>query len=63
MTACGYAVWGQPAAIGQTEPCCRGLCGMIGIWGIELRGRNSFSQVVSPPVNILSPPDPKHDII
>ena len=62
MTACGYAVWGQSAAIEQTK-LCRGLCGMIGIWGIELRGRNSFSQVVSPPVNILARPDPKHDII
>ena len=43
----GFAVWGQPAAIEHAEP-CRGLCGIIGVSSIELRGRNLSSQVSVP---------------
>ena len=57
-TSCGATAWGNPSRWGRTESCC-GLCGMSGIIGIgrvELHGRNPSSQVVSPPVNILSRP-------
>ena len=62
MTPGDLRYGGNPATMNQTtEPRC-GLCDTIGIGRIELHGRNSSSRVIGPSVNILAPPDPKHDI-